>query len=230
MIYARHAIAACLLACVLAAAPSTRPTGGGKLRFVDKPMPAQSSARPSGMKIDFVMLHFCSEVLIKPERPFDIDGIIEVFRKAGASANYLIGRDGTIYRLVPEERAAWHAGKGSLAWDPSIKQMNPRSIGIEMFAIGSENDMKIFGMKDYAAYAKQHPENIGFTEAQYAALNELLKDIERRHPEVKQDRKHVIGHEDWAGRARRTDPGELFDWSKIDLGKTPPPAQPAVHD
>jgi N-acetyl-anhydromuramyl-L-alanine amidase AmpD len=192
------------------------------LKFVDKPMPAQSSTRAPGTKIDFVVLHFCSDVLAHPDHPYGIDRQIEIFTKAPASANYLIDRDGTVYRLVPEDRVAWHAGKGALASDPSIKQMNPRSIGIEMFAIGSAKDMKLFGMKDYAGYAKAHPENIGFTDAQYATLNELLKEIEGRHPAIKHDRTHIIGHEEWAGRARRTDPGELFDWTKIGLTKQRP--------
>jgi N-acetyl-anhydromuramyl-L-alanine amidase AmpD len=215
---------------LVAAAPADRntPTAkAGKLEFIDKPMAVQSSDRPAGTKIDFVVLHFCSDVLANPDNPFDIDRQVEILTKAPASANYLIDRYGKVYRLVPEERVAWHAGKGSLASDPSIKSMNPRSIGIEMFAIGSASDMKLFGMKDYAGYAKAHPENVGFTDAQYATLNELLKEIEQRHPQVKHDRAHIIGHEEWAGRARRTDPGELFDWKKIGLAKERPTTRPA---
>ena len=226
------AFATVLIAAIAAAAPTTRPavaappTGRTTLRIIDKPMLRQSTTRPAGQVIDFVMLHFCSDVLQHPDHPFDVDRIVEIFSKAPASANYLIDRDGTVYRFVPEQRAAWHAGKGSLRWIPSLKQMNTRSIGIEMFAVGSADDMKLFGMKNYDAWAKAHPQFVGFTAQQYASLNELLKEIERRHPAVKHDREHILGHEEWAGRERRTDPGELFDWTKIGLTKERPTTQP----
>jgi hypothetical protein len=40
------------------------------------------------------------------------------------------------------------------------------------------------------------------------------------------DRFHIIGHEEWAGRGRRTDPGELFDYTKIGLAKDRPSTLP----
>jgi N-acetyl-anhydromuramyl-L-alanine amidase AmpD len=216
------------------AAPTTRPAAGAAapaegrhpLKIIDKPMLRQSSTRPAGQTVDFVVLHFCSDVLQHPDHPYDVDRIQQIFAKAPASANYLIDRDGTVYRFVPESRAAWHAGMGSLWWIPSLKQMNARSIGIEMTAVGSENDMKLFGMKNYDAWAKAHPQLVGFSDKQYASLNELLKEIEQRHPAIKHDREHIIGHEEWAGRQRRTDPGELFDWTKIGLTKERPTTQP----
>jgi len=83
--------------------------------------------------------------------------------------------------------------------------------------------MKIFMKPEaYAKLAKEHPEFIGFTDAQYAALAELLSDILARNPRIKMDRFHIIGHEEWAGRGRRTDPGELFDWTRIGLTKEQP--------
>ena len=217
-------VASLFAAAALATAPPAaehRP-----LKIIDKPMLRQSTTRPAGQKIDFVMLHFCSDVLQHPDHPFDVDRIVSIFSHAPASANYLIDRDGTVYRFVPETRAAWHAGGGSLHWMPSVKAMNTRSIGIEMFAVGSEDDMKLFGMKDYESWAKQHPQFVGFTAQQYATLNELLSQIEKRHPDVKHDRDHIIGHEEWAGRQRRTDPGELFDWTKIGLTKERPTTRP----
>jgi N-acetyl-anhydromuramyl-L-alanine amidase AmpD len=170
------------------------------------------------------MLHFCSDVIAHPDNPYDINRQVEIFQKAPASANYLIARDGTVYRLVPEDRVAWHAGKGHLDWDPKMTSMNSKSIGIEMFAIGSPNDMKLFGMtqEKYDAFKSKHPEWVGFSDAQYAALNQLIKDIRARHPAIKFDRYHIIGHEEWAGHARRTDPGELFDWKRIGLPKERP--------
>jgi N-acetyl-anhydromuramyl-L-alanine amidase AmpD len=189
------------------------------LHFVDHLMPEQSSARSPGVVVDHIVLHFCSAVTINPDHPYDIDRQVEIFQHGKASANYLIARDGTIYRLVPENRVAWHAGTGQLPWDPSIKSMNQKAIGIEMFAVGSPTDMKLFGMNagQYGAFKARHPDWIGFSDAQYVALNQLIDEIRARHPAIAHDRFHIIGHEEWAGRARRTDPGELFDWTKIGL-------------
>jgi N-acetyl-anhydromuramyl-L-alanine amidase AmpD len=195
-----------------------------ELKFVDKPMLAQSSTRSASATIDHIVIHFCSDVIAHPENPFDVNRQIEIFQKAPASANYMIARDGTVYRLVPEDRVAWHAGNGHLAWDPNLKSMNQHAIGIENLAIGSVNDMKLFGMtaEKYAAYEKQHPDWVGFTAAQYASLNKLIAEIRQRHPAILHDRYHIIGHEEWAGRERRTDPGELFDWTKIGLTRERP--------
>ena len=152
---------------------------------------------------------------------------MEIFRHAPASANYLIDRDGTVYRLVPENRVAWHAGGGHLAWDPTLKSMNQRAIGIEMFAVGSPDDMKLFGItpEQYDSFKSKHPEWVGFSDAQYAALSQLIVQIRARHPGILHDRFHIIGHEEWAGRDRRTDPGQLFDWTRVGLNRERP-AQP----
>jgi N-acetyl-anhydromuramyl-L-alanine amidase AmpD len=194
------------------------------IKFVDRLMPQQSSARSSSTVVDHIVVHFCSDVIAHPDNPYDIDRQVEIFQHAPASANYLIARDGTVYRLVPEDRVAWHAGNGHLPWDPMLKSMNQKAIGIEMFAIGSPNDMKLFGMtaEKYADFKAKHPDWVGFSEAQYATLNQLIDQIRARHPAIKHDRFHIIGHEEWAGRARRTDPGELFDWTRIGLTRDRP--------
>lgn len=194
------------------------------LHFVDRPMLRQSSTRQPGVTIDHIVLHFSSDVLAHPEHPYDIDRQIEIYRQAPASANYLIARDGTIYRLVSEDRVAWHAGSGHLAWDPKLKSMNQHAIGIEMFAVGSANDMKLFGMTQaqYDDFKTKHPDWVGYSDAQYAALNKLIAEIRARHPAILDDRFHIIGHEEWSGRERRTDPGELFDWTRIGLTRERP--------
>lgn len=191
-------------------------------------MLAQSSPHNPTNVIDHIVLHFCSAVTIHPDHPYGIDQQEQIFRQAHASANYLIDRDGTVYRLVPETRAAWHAGGGHLAWDPEIKSMNQRAIGIEMFAVGSPEDMKLFGVtpEKYDAFKHAHPDWVGFSDAQYTALNQLIAEIRGRHPAILHDRYHIIGHEEWAGRARRTDPGQLFDWTRIGLTRERP-ATPA---
>src|SRR5262245_26622027 len=45
------------------------------------------------------------------------------------SAHYVITKSGHIYQLVPEERAAWHAGRASWRGETAINEL---SIGIEL--------------------------------------------------------------------------------------------------
>ncbi len=218
-------------ALLLAFAPAllaADPPSPAPLKIVDKPLLALSSPRSNGVPVDHIMLHFCSDVIAHPDNPYDVQRQLDIFKQARASANYLIARDGTIYRLVPEERVAWHAGRGKLSWDPALKSMNQRGIGIEMLAIGSPADMKLFGMtpEKYDAFKTKHPDWVGFSDAQYASLKRLIDAIRARHPAITNDRFHVIGHEEWAGRERRTDPGELFDWTRIGLTRDRPAAPP----
>src|SRR5665213_672692 len=55
--------------------------------------------------------------------------------EAKVSAHYLVEEDGRVFRLVPEERRAWHAGVG--AWQGD-KDCNGVSIGVEMVNPGHE--------------------------------------------------------------------------------------------
>jgi N-acetyl-anhydromuramyl-L-alanine amidase AmpD len=220
-------LAALLLTAFGVRAQDARPP----IKFVDRLMLPQSSARPASVVVDHIVLHFCSDVLAQPDHPYDIDRQIQIFQQAHASANYLIAHDGTVYRLVPEDRVAWHAGNGHLPWDATLKSMNQRAIGIEMFAVGSPADMKLFGMTQaqYDAFKSKHPDWVGFSAAQYAALKQLIDQIRARHPAILADRFHIIGHEEWAGRVRRTDPGQLFDWTRIGLSRGRPTAGALEH-
>lgn len=71
--------------------------------------------------------------------------------KAKASAHFHIRRDGTIVRLVDDNKQAWHAGKSS--WK-GYNLINQYSLGIE---IGNMND----GKEKY-------------TEAQYKSVKKIL--------------------------------------------------------
>jgi N-acetyl-anhydromuramyl-L-alanine amidase AmpD len=218
---------ALLILLAQAAAPASQPA---PLRVVDRLMgDAVSRPRPADATVDTIMLHFCSMVVPQPDRPFDLDGMLRVFAEYKASAHYLIDRDGTVYRLVPETRAAFHAGKGDLPWRPGrTDRLNATSIGIEMFAVGSERDMRLFLKPEaYRAFRAKHPGAVGFTDRQYAALGQLIDDIRSRHPAIERDRVHIVGHEDYAP-SRRSDPGELFDWSRVGLPTEPPTTAPAT--
>jgi N-acetylmuramoyl-L-alanine amidase len=109
---------------------------------------------------------------------------------AEVSAHYLIDEDGTIHRLVPEDKRAWHAGKSH--WR-GITDVNSASIGIELVNPGHE-----FGYRE-------------FTGPQIEALIPLLQDIKQRYDIT---RGNIVGHSDIAP-TRKQDPGELFPWGQL---------------
>ena len=110
--------------------------------------------------------------------------------EAKVSAHYLIAEDGTVMRLVSEDKRAWHAGK---AYWRGIRDVNSASVGIELCNKGHE-----WGYEP-------------FPEAQIDSLTTLLPDILARHG-VSPD--NVIGHSDLAPD-RKVDPGELFPWPAL---------------
>lgn len=160
-----------------------------------------------------VVLHFISNAAVNPENPFVYEDIRRIFIDYDVSPHYMIDRKGEIYFLLPESRAARHAGKGELFNFPGYKDhLNDYSIGIELMAIGTESEMQ--SMISPEQYRKIPKEHIGYTEAQYKSLNFLLDDILVRNQEIKRDREHIIGHNEYAPE-RKIDPGSLFDWSMI---------------
>ncbi len=110
--------------------------------------------------------------------------------EAQVSAHYLVEEDGRIFGLVPEERRAWHAGRG--VWQGQ-DDCNAASIGIEIVNPGHE-----FGYR-------------AFPEAQIASVIALIGDIRERW--TVPDRR-IIGHSDLAPE-RKDDPGELFPWKRL---------------
>jgi N-acetylmuramoyl-L-alanine amidase len=109
---------------------------------------------------------------------------------AEVSAHYLIDEDGTIHRLVSEDKRAWHAGQSH--WR-GITDINSASIGIELVNPGHE-----FGYREFAP-------------AQIEALIPLLSEIKDRYEIT---RGNIVGHSDIAP-TRKQDPGELFPWAQL---------------
>lgn len=163
--------------------------------------------------ITHVVIHFVSNVAEKPEDPYRLEDIRQIFVDYGVSSHYLIDREGNIHRFVSEDRIAYHAGTGSLENFPHYEnQLNDYSIGIELMAIGTKEEMAEF--IDEETYEALDQSFVGYTDAQYEALAKLLGTIHERYPEVKRNREHVIGHDEYAPD-RKTDPGSLFDWSRL---------------
>ena len=138
-------------------------------------------------------------------------GTVDWFRnrRAHAAANYVVGRDGQIAYMVPDDEIAWHAGNG---------YVNAHSIGVE-----NEGYVAVDGM---------------FPDAEYRASARLVASLLRRY-RIPADRRHVIGHNQvpdpfhrglFGGWAHHTDPGAYWDWTRYmtyvrdyRAGRTPPP-------
>lgn len=184
----------------------------GELEIKDYLLPLENSETRSTL-ISHVMLHFSSNVTEKPHTPYQVDDIHKIFMDYGVSAHYVIDREGVIYKFVQEDRIAYHAGSGSLSRFPAYEnKLNAYSIGIELLAIGTKEEMSTFITED--TYDALDNSFIGYTDAQYESLKSLLHTIHERYPEVKRDREHVIGHDEYAPD-RKNDPGSLFDWGRI---------------
>ena len=110
--------------------------------------------------------------------------------EARVSAHYVVEEDGRVLALVPEERRAWHAGRG--VWQGET-DVNSASIGIEIVNPGHE-----FGYRP-------------FPEVQIARVINLVADIRTRWtvPDAR-----IIAHSDLAPD-RKQDPGELFPWRRL---------------
>ena len=160
---------------------------------------------------EFVMIHFTSAVVSNRADPYDEDAIRALFADNEVSVHYIIDREGVVTCLIPENRVAWHAGRGVFAADERYTNaMNHYAIGIELMGIGSEADMADYLYSwEYRAIDKSL---IGFTDAQYEALADLVRDICERN-DIPCDREHIIGHEEYS--PTKTDPGELFEWDKL---------------
>lgn len=147
-------------------------------------------------RAQFIVLHYTSS---------DLQRSLEILKGDGVSSHYLIGEaPATIYRLVDEDRRAWHAGESQ--WNGRT-WLNSSSIGIELVNRGYIEDER--GRLWYP-----------YSEQQIDALIVLLKDIMQRHG-LKPGA--IIGHSDIAPQ-RKVDPGPLFPWERLaDAGLVPWP-------
>lgn len=149
-------------------------------RIVERPSPNFNDRAP-GLPVDMLVLHYTG----MKNGPSALERLCDPAAKV--SAHYVVDEDGTVYRLVAEEKRAWHAG---IAVWRGERDINGRSVGIEIVNPGHE-----FIYRD-------------FPTPQMTALAGLAKDILARHPIPP---RNVVGHSDIAPD-RKLDPGERFDW------------------
>jgi N-acetylmuramoyl-L-alanine amidase len=140
--------------------------------------------RGDAPRVDMLVLHYTG----MPTAGAALERLCDPM--ARVSAHYVVGEDGTIWRLVSELRQAFHAGRSCWAGESDLNRV---SIGVEIVNPGHE-----------WGYCP-------FPEAQMLAVDRLGRDILARHP-IPPHR--VVGHSDIAPD-RKTDPGELFDWARL---------------
>lgn len=114
------------------------------------------------------------------------------------SCHYFVFEDGRIWQMVPENRRAWHAGRGS--WHGE-SDMNSRSIGIEIANTGHD-------LSKMPPEPGNYPE---FPDVQIEAVIALVRDITARW---KIPDSRILAHSDIAP-GRKVDPGERFPWDKL---------------
>jgi N-acetylmuramoyl-L-alanine amidase len=153
------------------------------MKIRDNPSPNHDE-RPTEQPVDMLILHYTGMQTAQAA----IDRLCDP--EARVSSHYVVDEDGTIWRLVPEDRRAWHAG---VSYWRGYTVLNGRSIGIEIVNPGHE-----WGYRDFPAL-------------QMAAVCDLSLSILSRH---RIPARNVVAHSDVAPD-RKEDPGERFDWEGL---------------
>jgi len=170
------------------------------VNVIDRPSP-NHAPRPADAAIDVLVLHY-TELPLKESLDILCDGA----REHRVSTHYVLAEDGTLYRLVPEDRVAWHAGRSH--WR-GREALNATSVGVEIVNL--------------------HGDRHDYPKPQIAALIELCHGILGRHPAIVP--RNVVGHSDIAPK-RKIDPGLRFPWATLALsgiGLWPRPDAPPLE-
>jgi N-acetylmuramoyl-L-alanine amidase len=161
----------------------------------DRPSPNHDN-RGTPQRIDMLVLHYTGMATAATA----LDRLCDPATRV--SAHYVVEESGIVWRLVPETRRAFHAGRS--CWEGQ-SELNAISLGIEIVNPGHQ-----WGYRP-------------FPEEQMSALEQLCHDILARNPIPS---RRIVGHSDIAPD-RKSDPGELFDWPRLaraGIGIWPPPA------
>jgi N-acetylmuramoyl-L-alanine amidase len=185
-----------LTAALVVAGCATVATEGGV------PIDTSKTAKGQDSRSLFLILHYTVA---------DFPLSMKILTEQEVSAHYLLSDESPprIYRLVDENRRAWHSGAS--AWKEN-RRLNSSSIGIEIVHPGMKPGTPTNGPAEDRIYQP-------FSQAQMAVLIPLVKDIVKRH-QIKPER--ILGHGEVSAQYKE-DPGPTFPWKMLaDLGITPP--------
>ena len=170
-------------------------TPGGWIAGIRQVASPNFDARPPGIEIDTLILHYISlppgvfsgnaveRLFLNQIGPED-DPRLAPLTGLRVSAHFLIRRRGELVQFVATRDRAWHAGPSTLL---ERERCNDFSVGVEIEGDGEHR----------------------FTEAQYRRLGQLVMVLRECHP-----LRLVAGHEDVAP-GRKQDPGPFFDWGRV---------------
>ena len=178
-----------LIALVLAACatpPSTQTTTPGGVPIDTRYVSANQDSRVLFLVLHYTVADLPGSIKVLTEPPYEV------------SSHYLVSDDAqpVIYRLVPEERRAWHSGA---SYWRGHGMLNAGSIGIEIVHPGFR--LEPDGTREYLPFPK----------AQIDALIPLVKDIVKRHA-IRPER--IVGHSDVLPQ-HKEDPGPTFPWKRL---------------
>jgi len=151
-------------------------------------------------RVRYLILHYTQ---------LDFAPALQTLTHGTVSSHYLVTADPPrAYRLVPEARRAWHAGKSYWHGDTAL---NASSIGIEIVNIGPVDASE----QEFAPYPEE----------QIDEVIRLVRDIVRRHGIAPH---RILGHADIAPQRKR-DPGPRFPWHRLfEAGLIPWPDEAKV--
>lgn len=154
--------------------------------------------RPPGQSVSLLVIHNislppgkfgtgCVQRFFTNSLDISLDPYFQRIAALHVSAHLFIERDGAITQFVPFDARAWHAGVSSFH---DVANCNDYSIGIEL----------------------EGCDHIAYTDAQYNVLAKVARQILAVYPDITPAR--IVGHNHIAP-ARKTDPGEAFDWDRF---------------
>lgn len=121
------------------------------------------------------------------------------------SAHYGIGKDGSIHQYVKDEDTAWAVGKVNKPNWPLLSQT------------GGHPNMSTISIEH-----EGNPQD-GLTDLQYQSTLWLHKYLLDKHPDIKLDHDHLIGHDRLDTVNRAACPGPKFPWDKLFKDLSPLP-------
>jgi N-acetylmuramoyl-L-alanine amidase len=181
-----RALLSLLCAALAAGCATTRTTTPGGVTIDTRYASVNQDSRVLFLVLHYTVADLQRSIKVLTETPHEV------------SAHYLLSDESPplIYRLVPEERRAWHAGP---SWWRGSAMLNAGSIGIEIVHPGFR--LRPDGTREY----------LPFPPAQIDALIPLVKDIVARHG-IRPER--IVGHSDIAPQ-HKEDPGPTFPWKRL---------------
>ena len=171
---------------VIALAVSGCANTGGPQRVGPYTISEQYAAQSQDSRVQYIVLHYTQTIFAES---------LDTLTHGPVSSHYLVDANPPrIYRLVPEDRRAWHAGKSFWQGQTGV---DASTIGIEIVNDGNDGNVE-------GPFAPWDP-------AQIEAVVALVKDIAARHGVQPH---HIVGHSDIAPQ-RKQDPGAAFPWQTL---------------